>query len=125
MHNFRKLEVWQEAMLLVKTLYHYTENLPPEEKFGLKSQLRRAAISVPSNIAEGCGSSHHKQFLRYLEVANGSLYEIETQCILSERLGYLNPNELDSLLPQIHRLQKRMYQFIKSIRSRQISVEPQ
>ncbi|BCL60073.1 hypothetical protein DGMP_07660 [Desulfomarina profundi] len=83
-----KLLVWQEAMELVTDIYAITENFPSEEMYGLTSQLRRAAVSVPSNIAEGAGRESKKEFLHYLSVARGSLSEVDTQLLLAQKLRY-------------------------------------
>jgi len=86
--NHLDLEVWQLSIELVVTIYQQTSNFPEEEKFGITNQIRRAAVSVPSNIAEGAGRSSSKEFIHFLSIALGSLAEIETQFILSVRLGY-------------------------------------
>ena len=84
----RELRVWQEAMDLVSEVYRLTKLFPKEELFGLSAQLRRAAVSVPSNIAEGAARLSRKEFRQYLSVARGSLAEIETQLLIAENLGY-------------------------------------
>jgi len=83
MRNFRDLKVWTESMDIAKSVYSILNSLPEFEKFGLCSQISRAAVSIPSNIAEGCGKSSNKEFKRYLEIALGSSYELETQLILA------------------------------------------
>ena len=82
MRNFRELIIWQKGMEIAKSIYSITQHLPDYEKFALQNQLIRASVSIPSNIAEGCGKSSDKDFKRYLEIALGSAYEIETQLIL-------------------------------------------
>jgi four helix bundle protein len=89
--HYRELIAWQKAMDLVVAVYQVTLEFPREEAFGLTSQLRRAAVSVPSNIAEGQGRKSTKEFLHHLSMAYGSLCEVETQIVLSERLAYLEP----------------------------------
>ncbi len=86
--NYRELIAWQKAMDLTEAVYHVTKGFPREEAYGLTSQLRRAAVSVPSNIAEGQGRRSGKEFVHFLGVAYGSLQEVETQLILARRLGY-------------------------------------
>ena len=86
------LKVWQQAMSLVTMIYKITSSFPNEEKFGLTSQMRRAAVSVPSNIAEGAGRTGAREFCRFLSVARGSLSELETQVMIAERLGYMEPD---------------------------------
>ncbi len=88
--SYQDLEVWQKAMDLAQMIYDVTKKFPREEAYGLTSQIRRAAVSVPSNIAEGQGRSSTKDFLRHLSIAYGSLCEVETQLLLSERLGYVD-----------------------------------
>lgn len=82
MRNFKNLTVWQKGMNLVKEVYFLGKYLPNNEKFGLYSQMTRAAVSIPSNIAEGCGRQSDKEFKRFLEIALGSAYELETQLLL-------------------------------------------
>ena len=89
-NKFKELIVWQKSRLLVKQIYKMTANFPDEEKYGLISQTRRASISIPSNIAEGSGKNSDKEFIRFFELANSSCYEIETQIIISQDLGFMN-----------------------------------
>jgi len=83
------LEAWREAMRLVKTIYATTQSFPKDELFGLVSQMRRSAVSVPSNLAEGAARSSRKEFAQFLNVAKGSLSELETQLLISAELGYM------------------------------------
>jgi len=85
----RRMEVWQQAMLLVESIYAATASFPKEEMFGLVSQMRRAAISIPSNIAEGAARSGDKEYLHFLSIARGSLSELDTQLEIARRLGFL------------------------------------
>jgi four helix bundle protein len=97
MHH-RELDAWKEAMALTEDVYAATSGFPPTELYGLTTQMRRAAVSVPSNISEGAGRNSRKEFFHFLGVALGSLAELETQVILSQRLGYLeNTSLLDRL----------------------------
>ena len=84
-----RLVAWKEAMALVRVVYEATRAFPAEETYGLTAQLRRAAVSVPSNVAEGAGRDGHKEFLRFLSIARGSLSEVETQLLIAADLGYL------------------------------------
>jgi four helix bundle protein len=96
--NYRDLIAWQKAMDLVVIIYRITGLLPREEVYGLKAQLRRAAVPVPSNIAEGEGRRATKEFLRFLSIAHGSLRELETQTLIAERLCYIDADSLDEVL---------------------------
>ena len=87
--SYQDLLVWQKAMDLVVECYRLTQRFPPNEQYGLTSQIRRAAVSVPANIAEGFGRWHSKEFMRFLLTANGSLKGVETHLLISERLGLL------------------------------------
>ncbi len=84
-----KLEAWKEAMVLVKTVYRVTQTFPKEELYGLTAQMRRAAVSVPGNLAEGAARSGQKEFAHFLSIARGSLSELETQLLISVDLGYV------------------------------------
>lgn len=88
MRKHHELRVWQQAINLVTRIYAITAEFPADEKFGLTAQLRRAAVSVPSNIAEGAGRAGRNEFLRFLNIARGSLSEVETQLIIGKELGY-------------------------------------
>ena len=103
--------------MLVKEVYSITEKLPIEEKFGLTSQMRRAAVSIASNIAEGSGKESQKEFLRFLETAYSSAFELETQFILAEDLAFLNKEESAHLLSVVQEIQKMIYGFSKTLKS--------
>jgi len=96
------LLVWQEAMAFVRDIYRATDGFPGHEVYGLTSQMRRAAVSVPSNIAEGAGRTSRAEFLRFLSIARGSLCELETQVLLAEDLGYFHDGS--SLFDRIERV---------------------
>lgn len=98
--NYRDLIAWQKAMDLVESVYSATKEFPREEVYALTSQLRPAAVSVPSNIAEGQGRASGKEFRNFLSIAYGSLREIETQVIIAERLKYLSQDKVKSILDQ-------------------------
>lgn len=93
----KDLIVWQKAMDLVEEVYRLTETMPRSETYGLASQIRRAAVSVPSNIAEGAARNHEKEFVQFLYVALGSVAELETQLLLAERLKFVKKVPLDGL----------------------------
>lgn len=110
------LRVWQDAIQLVTRVYRETEKFPPDERFGLIAQMRRAAVSIPSNIAEGAARETRKDFLRFLSHARGSLAELETQWLIAGELGYREPeSELDTA---INHLFAALGALMKSERSR-------
>ena len=116
MRNFRELNIWKDSLLLAREIYKLTKGLPTEEKFGLVSQINRAAVSIPSNTAEGCSRSSDKDFKRFLELALGSAYELETQLILMNDV-YANLNGQDQI-PRLNSLQKSINAFIQSLKTR-------
>ena len=113
--DYRDLIVWKEAMEIAELVYSLTRAFPREEAFGLTSQMRRAAVSIPSNIAEGFGRAQRRTFVQYLRIAQGSLKEMETQALLSARVGFLGSDDLSDLLPRCERLGKRLVQFVRSL----------
>ena len=115
-HNFLNLEVWKRSRNLVKEIYLSSQKFPSEEKFGLTSQLRRSAISVPSNISEGCGRGTVPQLKNFLDIAIGSLCELETQVYLSFDLGYIKLELSQKLLDEITQIRKMILGFQKSLR---------
>ncbi len=104
MEGYRELMVWQKGMDLVVAVYRLTATFPKSETFGLANQLQRAAVSVPSNIAEGNALKQTKAYLRHLAIASGSLAEVETQLEIAERLGYATSHELRSQANEIGRM---------------------
>ncbi|RRN77736.1 four helix bundle protein [Pseudoxanthomonas sp. SGD-10] len=111
MNNLKELKIWNRAMELAVQVYKATETFPAEEKFGLTSQSRRAAVSIPSNIAEGAGRNSVKEFNNFLGIANGSSYELQTQLIIANKLDLLNDETLEPILTNIDELQKMTYGF--------------
>jgi four helix bundle protein len=111
MHNYNNLQIWQQAMDLVEDIYKLTASFPIEEKFGLVSQMTRAAVSIPSNIAEGAGRNSDKDFAHFISIAIGSLYELNTQIVLSERLGYINQSQSQELQKKLDNLQRKSVSF--------------
>ena len=88
MKNYRDLIVWQKAMELVTKIYHHTKSFPGEERYGLTLQLRRSSVSLPSNMAEGYGRNSTQDYIRFLRIANGSLFELQTQLEIAFNLGF-------------------------------------
>lgn len=116
MHNFKELKVWQNARTLVKEIYVNTNNFPTEERYGLISQMRRSAVSIPSNIAEGSGRRTDKDFVYFLNVSLGSAYELQTLLFLSQDLELLNTERAESLNSSLEEIQKMIYGLIKTIK---------
>ncbi|MGQ7868926.1 four helix bundle protein [Sunxiuqinia sp. sy24] len=114
MHNYLELKIWQEARKLVKEVYSLTAKFPKEEMYGLTSQIRRAAVSIPSNIAEGTGRNGDKDFQRFLEYAIGSLFELETQIILANDLNFIISEDYEKVYQDIKSLIRIIVKF-KSI----------
>lgn len=105
MDSYKELIVWQKSMKMDKEIYGLTSRFPDEEKFGLISQMRRAAVSVPSNIAEGWGRSTTGSYIQFLRISRGSLYELETQLELSKNLGYVNESgKVEGLFTEIGKM---------------------
>jgi len=107
--SYKDLVVWQNGIQLVKEIYLLTQQFPGEEKFGLVSQMRRASVSVPSNIAEGQARRSTAEFSQFLSISQGSLAELETQLIVSIELGFCSHAGTIELFEAIHRLQKMLY----------------
>ena len=116
--SFKDLKVWQKAYQLCLEIYKVTGNFPADEKFGLTSQMRRAAISIPSNIAEGYGRKTIPDYVRCLYIAYGSTCELETQTLLSGDLEYLNENKKVSLIEKINEVERMLMALIKSLENK-------
>lgn len=116
-HRLHDLIVWKKSMTLVKNIYVLTNDLPSEEKFGIVSQIRRCAVSIPSNIAEGAGRNNKKEFVQFLGIASGSCYELETQLILLSELNFKNENEVAVLLENLLEIQKMIYKFKENLKN--------
>jgi four helix bundle protein len=117
MHKYKELKVWQRSIELVTEIYTVTAKFPDKERFGLISQINRASVSIPSNIAEGAGRNSTKEFLYFLSIAHASSYQKETQLIISKNLNYLSITELDILSEKLNEWQKMSYSFQAKLRS--------
>jgi four helix bundle protein len=115
MNNLKELKIWNKAIDLTVDVYKATSSFPSDERFGLISQSRRSAVSIPSNIAEGAGRNSKKEFANFLGIANGSSYELQTQLVISNRLNLLGDDLLNNLLNQIDELQKMNYAFQQTL----------
>ncbi len=116
--NFRDLKVWQLGMQLTEEVYRLSQQFPKHETFGLGSQIQRAAVSIPANIAEGHAMGSTKDFLRYLAIAQGSLAELETHLMLAERIKYGNPTQIATILQRCAEEARMLRSLRKSVRSR-------
>lgn len=117
--EYKNLDVWIETRKLTKLVYDLTKSYPKEEIFGLTNQMRRSSVSVPSNIAEGCGRNTAKETIHFLFIARGSLFELETQFYLSLDLKYINDKKLATILNQIILCKKLINGFINYYRTKQ------
>jgi len=116
-HNFRELLVWKKSRILVKEIYMLSQSFPKSEVHGLTDQMRRAAVSIPSNIAEGSGRKSNKDFKRFLEFSYGSALELETQIYLSFDLRFIDENTLNIFLEYVHEIQKMINGLDNSLNS--------
>ena len=114
MANYKELKVWQKSMDLVVDIYKTINNLPQIEKFALSDQIRRCSVSIPSNIAEGAGRNHTKEFIQFLSISLGSLYELQTQLEIAQRVGYIsNINNLENKTLEIEKMLNALITSIK------------
>ena len=116
MHNFNNLEIWKRSIELTLQVYELTSTFPLDEKYGLISQLKRAAISVPSNIPEGAGRKSTKEFIQFCHIAIGSLCEVETQLIIANKLKFISSSGFDNTTANLHGIRKMIIGFINTLR---------
>jgi four helix bundle protein len=109
LRDFRKYDIWTDSIELVDDVYNFAEAFPNTEKHGLSSQITRSAVSIPSNIAEGASRNSEKDFARFLEIAIGSAFELETQLIIASKRKYLSVSHLEESILKLNSLQKRIY----------------
>ncbi|MFC2050813.1 four helix bundle protein [Chloroflexota bacterium] len=114
--SYKDLIVWQRSMDLVEIVYRLTRKLPTSERWGLVSQMRKAVVSVPSNIAEGYGRQATGEYRHHLSIGRASLLELETQVLLSQRLGYLRQGEIDDILNNIQEISKMLTSLVSKIK---------
>ncbi len=125
MRDFRELDVWHKAHSFTLDLYRITRHFPPYELYGIVSQLRRAAVSIEANIAEGCGKKTSKDFGRFLQIAFGSASEIECELLIARDLNFFaNNREYDTLARQICEIKKMLAAFIATIEQKTKTFEP-
>ena len=113
--NYRELIVWQKSMDLVVLIYQSSRSFPKEELYGLTSQIRRAAVSIPSNIAEGQSRQSTAEFRNFLSIAQGSRAEVETQIMIANRLGYLSPQVTEQVLNLTEEIKRMIYSLIAKL----------
>jgi len=111
MHNFRELRIWKDAIAVAKQVYIISADFPSEEKFGLASQVRRAVVSIASNIGEGAGRLSNKEFAHFLTIAQGLAYEVETQLFLAKEFEFISDEKLNGTLDSLIPLQKMISSF--------------
>ncbi len=115
LQSYKELVVWQKSLLLVSLIYKLTRELPTIEQFGLSSQMQRAAVTIPSNIAEGYDRQHHKEFIQFLSIAQGSACELETQLIICNDVYPNTSQHVSKCLPQLEEIQKMLRALIVSL----------
>ena len=115
MHNFKELKVWRAGIEVSKSIFKVTRNFPGDERYGLISQMTRAAVSIPSNIAEGCGRKSNKELHQFLNISLGSAFELETQCIIAKEFGYIDAKQLEDITQLLTDIQKMIYGLQKSL----------
>lgn len=111
MRNFRKMEIWQKSITISAGIYRLTSKFPLEEKFGLVAQMRRSAVSISSNIAEGSGRRTDREIGRFIEYSISSSFELETQLILSEKFGFIDEQELSEITGILGELQRQLSKY--------------
>lgn len=118
MHQFEKLKIWQKAMDVAVHVYEITSLLPNDEKFNLIHQIKKCAVSIPSNIAEGSGRNSDKEFMHFLGIANGSTFELITQLILAKRLKLVNENLIQPTINQLVEVSNMNFSFQRSLKDK-------
>lgn len=117
MWDFRELQVWQRARALVRDVYLVSEHFPPDERFGITAQVRRCAISVPANIAEGCGRRGRRELARFVDVATGSAYELESHLLIARDLALVKSDDISPLLAEVDELKRMLIGLSRSLRA--------
>ena len=115
MNKYKELKVWQKSVELATNVYQLTRNFPSDERFGLTSQINRSVVSIASNIAEGSGRGSKKDFSRFLSIAYGSSYELETQMIISNNLNFLTHENYKRITSSIEEVQKMLFGLQRSL----------
>ena len=121
--HYKDLNTWQKAIDLTAEIYRLTKNLPKDELYGLTNQMRRAAVSIPSNIAEGNARFSTKEYLRFLSIARGSIAEVETQLLICVRLEYLSQQDIETALSLLNETGRMLNSMIKKLREKESKTE--
>ncbi len=116
MNRFKELKVWQKAIDIVVDVYKLTAKFPQNERFGLISQIQRAAVSIPSNVAEGAGRNNKGEFYQFLGIANGSPFELETQLMIASKLGYSDITETENICSKVSEVQNMIFGLQKTLK---------
>ncbi|MDQ7961316.1 four helix bundle protein [Flavobacterium lindanitolerans] len=119
MNTFRNLLIWQKSMALVTEIYNATKSFPKEEAFGLTSQIRKCAISIPSNIAEGFGRDSNKDYFRFLNISISSLFELQTQLEIAKNISYFTTEQFNKQYEDSREVERMLIAFINKIKERQ------
>lgn len=115
MNNFRKLKIWERSIELSTDIYRITNQFPKSELYGITSQIRRAVVSISSNIAEGAGRQSQKEFVQFLNIAKGSCYELETQLLISKNLKFIKKEDFRNLEEKLVQIEKMIYALVKKL----------
>ncbi|MFK5879108.1 MAG: four helix bundle protein [Flavobacteriaceae bacterium] len=116
MHNFKELNVWKESKDLCVLVYKLTKIFPTSEKYGIISQINRSSVSIPSNIAEGAGRNSNNDFARFIHIATGSSFELETQLMIAFEIGYIDNENFEKVINQLNKIQKMLVSFNKHLK---------
>jgi len=117
MHQFEKLKIWQKAMNISENVYRVSESLPQDEKFNLTSQMKRCAVSMPSNIAEGSGRNSKNEFAHFLGIANGSTFELITQLMISKRLELIDEEKIAPIINELVEVSSMNFALQKTLKN--------
>lgn len=117
-NSYRDLVVWQKSLKLAKKVYDFTKLFPSEELFGITTQMRKSSVSVPSNIAEGYGRQYAKEYIRFLQIVRGSLYEFQTQLEISLHAGYLFKNDYNQIQLELSEIERMLNGLINKLKNK-------
>ena len=115
MHNYKELNIWKRAIKLAVEVYKISAAFPADERYGLTSQIKRAVVSIASNVAEGAGRNTNGEFIQFLGIANGSSFEVTTQLIIAAELGIVKYEQVNIILTELDEVQKMLYAFMNNL----------